>query len=85
MQALNVLEKSLNLTLPHMYEPALKAAAPGIPTWEHLKNHYVQSWSHFQHFKIKQKQLSLKAHRPDAIRQRDANFEFSKTNKTVNG
>ena len=24
-------------------------------------------------------------HRPDAIRQRDANFQFSKTNKTVNG
>jgi hypothetical protein len=24
-------------------------------------------------------------HRPDAIRQRDANFYFSKTNKTVNG
>ena len=23
-------------------------------------------------------------HRPDAIRQRDANFQFSKTNKTVN-
>ena len=27
----------------------------------------------------------VKAHRPDAIRQRDANFQFSKTNKTVNG
>ena len=24
-------------------------------------------------------------HRPDAIRQSDANFKFSKTNKTVNG
>jgi hypothetical protein len=24
-------------------------------------------------------------HRPDAIRQRDANFQFSKTNTTVNG
>ena len=24
-------------------------------------------------------------HRPDAIRQRDANFQFSKTNKTYNG
>ena len=24
-------------------------------------------------------------HRPDAIRQRDANFQFSRTNKTVNG
>ena len=24
-------------------------------------------------------------HRPDAIRQRDANFQFSKTNKNVNG
>jgi hypothetical protein len=23
-------------------------------------------------------------HRPDAIRQRDANFQFSKTNETVN-
>jgi hypothetical protein len=24
-------------------------------------------------------------HRPGAIRQRDANFQFSKTNKTING
>jgi hypothetical protein len=30
--------------------------------------------------------LDLKGpHRPNAIRQRDANFQFSKTNKTVNG
>ena len=32
-----------------------------------------------------QSQTCKDTHRPDAIRQRDANFQFSKTNKTVNG
>ena len=62
---------------------------------EHLKRVNISNLFCFclkiesQNKKVQQKRNCSRfpkgPHRPDAIRQRDANFQFSKTNKTVNG
>jgi hypothetical protein len=51
---------------------------------------YLQcaAMEHAQNNTLRLKLMDTKTkgpHRPDAIRQRDANFQFSKTNTTVNG
>jgi hypothetical protein len=53
-------------------------------TCQYSNNTFQERQKSFSFAKLNS-QTCKGTHRPDAIRQRDANFQFSKTNKTVNG